>query len=192
VSEGTAEFIGLLTEHQVDMQAFILSSLGDYSDTLDELQRTNIVLWKKASQFRAGAPFLPWALKVAKFEVLAFMRARRRDRQVFCPEVVEVGEVFGPERGATTMHKRAAETQPRILANPICARAINETDFGGNGPEHRCREKPSHHSTTFLLGKYRHRMRRKAPSLLCRRARCLTPFCSTKKSSSRSHSTTEK
>jgi RNA polymerase sigma-70 factor (ECF subfamily) len=88
--DATAEFIARLTDHQVCLQAFILSSLGDYSDTLDVLQRTNIVLWKKASQFRRGAPFLPWALKVAKYEVLAFMRARRRDRHVFCPEVVEL------------------------------------------------------------------------------------------------------
>jgi RNA polymerase sigma-70 factor (ECF subfamily) len=90
VSDSSAEFIGLLTDHQVDLQAFILSSLGNYSDTLDVLQRTNIVLWQKASQFRAGAPFLPWALKIAKFEILAFMRVRRRDRHVFCPEVVEL------------------------------------------------------------------------------------------------------
>ena len=90
MSDSSAEFIGLLTDHQVDLQAFILSSLGDCADTLDVLQRTNIVLWQKASQFRAGAPFLPWALKVAKFEILAFMRARRRDRHVFCPEVVEL------------------------------------------------------------------------------------------------------
>lgn len=90
MSDNSAEFIGLLTDHQVDLQAFILSSLGDYADALDVLQRTNVVLWKKASLFRQGAPFLPWALKIAKFEILAFMRARRRDRHVFCPEVVEL------------------------------------------------------------------------------------------------------
>jgi RNA polymerase sigma-70 factor (ECF subfamily) len=88
--DATAEFIGRLTDHQVDLQAFILSSLGDYADTLDVLQRTNIVLWKKAVEFRSDAPFLPWALKIAKYEILAFMRARRRDRHVFRPEVVEL------------------------------------------------------------------------------------------------------
>ncbi len=80
----------MLTNHQVDLQAFILSSLGDYVDTLDVLQRTNVVLWKKASQFRPEAPFLPWALKIAKYEILAFVRARRRDRHIFRPEVVEL------------------------------------------------------------------------------------------------------
>jgi RNA polymerase sigma-70 factor (ECF subfamily) len=88
--DATAEFIRLLTDHQVDLQAFILSSLGDYSHSLDVLQRTNVVLWKKAVEFRTGAPFLPWALKIAKYEILAHMRARRRDRHVFHPEVVEM------------------------------------------------------------------------------------------------------
>ena len=83
-------FICMLTEHQVDLQAFIMSSLGNYADTQDVLQLTNIALWKKASQFRSDAKFLPWALQVAKFEILAFMRARRRDRHTFTPEVVEL------------------------------------------------------------------------------------------------------
>jgi len=84
------QFICLLTEHQVDLQAFIMSSLGNYSDTLDVLQLTNLALWKKASQFLPDAKFLPWALNVAKFEILAFMRARRRDRHTFSPELVEL------------------------------------------------------------------------------------------------------
>jgi RNA polymerase sigma-70 factor (ECF subfamily) len=87
--EATDRYIGLLTDHQLDLQAFILSSLGDYADTMDVLQRTNVVLWKKAGEFRTGAPFLPWALKIAKYEILAFMRAKRREQLLFRPEVIE-------------------------------------------------------------------------------------------------------
>ncbi|QDU53907.1 sigma-70 family RNA polymerase sigma factor [Aeoliella mucimassa] len=83
-------FIRLLTDHQVDLQAFIMSSLGNHPDTLDVLQATNIALWKKASVFDPTAPFLPWAIGVARFEVLAFMRKKRRDRHTFSPEVVEL------------------------------------------------------------------------------------------------------
>lgn len=89
--ETTDKFIRMLTDHQLDLQAAIFSSLGDYTDTLDVLQRTNVVLWRKASEFRPDAPFLPWALKIAKFELLAFLRARRQDRHVLLsPEVVEL------------------------------------------------------------------------------------------------------
>ena len=118
VSDDSAEFIGLLTDHQVDLQAFILSSLGDYANTLDVLQRTNVVLWQKASQFRKGAPFLPWALKVAKLEILAYMRARRRDRHVFCPEVVELM--------VDTAIERAAQLSPRSDALRQCIKELPE------------------------------------------------------------------
>jgi RNA polymerase sigma-70 factor (ECF subfamily) len=84
------EFVRLLTVHQVDIQAFIMSSLGDYADTADVLQATNMALWKKADQFIAGSSFVPWAFKVAKFEILAFLRTRRRDRHVFSLELVEM------------------------------------------------------------------------------------------------------
>ena len=84
------EFVRLLTIHQVDVQAFIMSSLGDYADTADVLQATNVALWKKADQFISGSSFIPWAFKVAKFEILAFLRTRRRDRHVFSPELVEI------------------------------------------------------------------------------------------------------
>jgi RNA polymerase sigma-70 factor, ECF subfamily len=107
-NDATAEFIRLLTDHQVDLQAFILSSLGDYSNSLDVLQRTNIVLWQKAVEFRRGAPFLPWALKIAKYEILAHMRVRRRDRHVFRPEVVEMMVDVAIERSGGLSLRSAA------------------------------------------------------------------------------------
>lgn len=118
MSDDSADFIRLLTDHQIDLQAFILSSLGDHADTLDVLQRTNMVLWKKASQFHRGAPFLPWALKVAKYEILAFMRSRRRDRHVFCPEVVELM--------VDTAIERSAERSVRSDALRQCIKELPE------------------------------------------------------------------
>jgi RNA polymerase sigma-70 factor (ECF subfamily) len=104
MSEGGGEqvddFIRMLTDHQVDLQAFIMSSLGNYSDTLDVLQLTNIALWKKADKFRPGAAFLPWALKVAKYEILGFLRMRRRDRHTFSPELVELMVDVASDRSA--------------------------------------------------------------------------------------------
>ena len=79
-----------MLEHQAEIEAFIMSSLGDYANTQDVLQRTNMVLWKKAAQFRDGARFIPWAIGIAKYEVLAFMRTRKRDRHVFRSDLVEL------------------------------------------------------------------------------------------------------
>lgn len=89
-SHNTDEFIRMMTEHQIDIEAFIMSSLGDYANTQDVLQKTNVALWKKVDQFRPGAKFMPWALQMAKYEILTFMRSRKRDRLVFRPELVEL------------------------------------------------------------------------------------------------------
>ena len=95
------DFVRLLTVHQVDIHAFIMSSLGDYADTADVLQATNMALWKKADQFIPGSGFVPWSFKVAKFEILAFLRTRRRDRHVFSPELVEMMISVAEERSQT-------------------------------------------------------------------------------------------
>lgn len=84
------EFVHLLTQHQTELRGFILASLGNYANSQDVLQRTNVTLWKKVDEFRPGAPFLPWAFAIARFEILAFLRDHRRDRLTFMPDVAEM------------------------------------------------------------------------------------------------------
>lgn len=118
------EFIQLLTVHQPHLQGFIVASLGNRSDCDDVLQKTNLVLWKKSAEFRAGAPFLPWALAIARFEVLAFCRDRQRDRLVFHDDVAELmsEEAFPemndvPERQKALQKcvERLSDTQKEVL-----------------------------------------------------------------------------
>jgi RNA polymerase sigma-70 factor (ECF subfamily) len=83
----TDRYVQELTSSQGRLRAYILASLGNYADTADVLQRTNLALWRKASEFRSEAPFLPWALSIARFEILAFIRDAKRDRHVFASDV---------------------------------------------------------------------------------------------------------
>ncbi|MCM2370361.1 sigma-70 family RNA polymerase sigma factor [Rhodopirellula sp. ICT_H3.1] len=78
--------------HQSQLKGFVYSALGNRDDAQDVLQKTNLTLWKKASQYQDDAPFLPWALGVARFEVLGFLRDRNRerDRVVFHTDVVDM------------------------------------------------------------------------------------------------------
>ena len=83
-------FIAQLTNHQAALHGYALASLGDVHDAKDVLQRTNMVLWKKASNWDPSTRFLPWTFAVARFEVLAHIRDRSRDRHVFDPDVVDL------------------------------------------------------------------------------------------------------
>ncbi len=89
-NEDLDAYVQELTACQGRLRGFILASLGNYADTADVLQRTNLVLWKKAKEFRSGADFLPWALTIARYEVLSFVRDSQRDRHVYSADVASM------------------------------------------------------------------------------------------------------
>lgn len=77
------EFIQQLTAAQGSLRAYILASLGNKSGTADVLQRTNLKLWKNASNYQSGTKFIQWALTLAKYEILSYCRDKSRDRHVY-------------------------------------------------------------------------------------------------------------
>ncbi len=74
----SSEFVSLLTEHQADLWAYIISQLPGSPDVGDILQKTNLVLWTKQKQFKAGTNFRAWAFTIARFEVLAHLKKNKR------------------------------------------------------------------------------------------------------------------
>ena len=90
MSDSTEEFVQNIAENQNRMFAYIYSMLGDHTRTADVLQETNLVLWRKRDEFLEGSPFLPWAFGVARFQVMADIRDRGRDRCLLDQELVEL------------------------------------------------------------------------------------------------------
>jgi RNA polymerase sigma-70 factor, ECF subfamily len=89
-SQLSATYIKGLTAYQPHLQGYIFASLGNHLDAEDVLQRTNLTLLKKESDFPEGGEFLPWAIAIAKYEILSYIRDSRRDRSVFSPSIVEM------------------------------------------------------------------------------------------------------
>ncbi len=83
-------FIRQLTEHQTRIYAYIFSLLGNHDRAADVLQETNIVLLRKYAEVQPGERFLFWAFSVSKFQVLAHLRDRKRDRLLLDPELIEL------------------------------------------------------------------------------------------------------
>ena len=88
-SDKTEHFVQQLATHQNRLYGYVFSLLGDHSRTADVLQETNIVLWRKIDEFQADKAFLPWAFTIARFQVLAHLRDRKRDRLLLDAELVE-------------------------------------------------------------------------------------------------------
>jgi RNA polymerase sigma-70 factor, ECF subfamily len=84
-------YVQLLTEHQCNLRAFIVSLMPGSPDVKDVLQETNAVLWQKRHRFKPGTNFLAWALTIARIEVRRqHDRNRRLGRLVFSNDVLDV------------------------------------------------------------------------------------------------------
>lgn len=82
--------IALITKHQAALHGYILGLLPNRSMANDVLQETNLVLWRKGAEYDPARPFMPWACRIAWFQVKAANRDHARDRHVFQPELIDL------------------------------------------------------------------------------------------------------
>jgi len=87
--EGNREFLSRLLPNQKSIRNFIYSLHPHAEDLDDIMQDTVMSLWEKFDTFELDREFLPWANRLAYFEVLRFRKKRSRDRLVFSDEMVE-------------------------------------------------------------------------------------------------------
>lgn len=76
------QFVTQLTAAQGALYAYVCTLLGGSRDAADVLQETNLVLWRKAAEFKPELSFTAWAYKIAFFQVLAYRKRRATDRHV--------------------------------------------------------------------------------------------------------------
>lgn len=82
--------VGLIARHQPEIHRYILSLLPDRMLADDVVQETNLVLWRKASEYDPEQPFLAWAFGIAWFQVKAARRDSARDLHIFDDDLVEI------------------------------------------------------------------------------------------------------
>ena len=115
-------FIRALTESQTALRGYCQASLGNADEAKEALQRTSIVLWRKCGDWNPATDFLPWAITVAKFEVLGVVRDRNRlqARFVFDPDVVDL---------MTDEASQSANSEsPRAEALELCLGKLSDSN----------------------------------------------------------------
>lgn len=123
-------FLRLYVEHEEALRCFVRSLVPTLEDAREVMQQTAAVLWRK---FDDSADFRPWAFGVAKFEALAFLRDRARDRHVFGDEVLALLEA------EAMVAARSSQQEERALEEclqklPAAQRELVETAYGPNDP----------------------------------------------------------
>lgn len=107
------DFASLITASQQRMYGYIYSLLGSSAASWDVLQETNLVLWRKQGDFLPGTSFEAWAFSVARFQVLAHLRDRKREP--ICVMTPELMEAFGEE-----VEVEASALPDRLIALRRC------------------------------------------------------------------------
>ena len=79
----------LWTKAQPFVAAYVGSLVPDFHLAEDVLQQVAVILVRKFDQYDPAQPFLPWALGIARREVLKQQRQRARDRHVFSDAFAE-------------------------------------------------------------------------------------------------------
>jgi RNA polymerase sigma-70 factor (ECF subfamily) len=77
------QFLKLFTRDQLRILAWVRALVPEHAAAADVFQETSLELWRSFPSFRPDADFLPWALGVARHQVLKHWRKAKRDRLVF-------------------------------------------------------------------------------------------------------------
>lgn len=83
------DFARLLVQHDRALFRYILTFVARHGDAEEILQRVATVLWRKFPEYDATREFLPWAFRVAYFEILKFRTEAGRNRLIFREDVLE-------------------------------------------------------------------------------------------------------
>src|ERR1700761_222206 len=106
-------FLRLFAEHEPAVRIFVRSLTPNRMDASEVMQEVAVVLWKKFGEFEETRDFRKWAFGVARFEALAFLRDRARDRHVFDEELVN--RLADDAAGAGQRHEAQREALESCL-----------------------------------------------------------------------------
>lgn len=87
--EQQIRFTKLWTDAQPTVSQYVASLVRDQWAVRDIVQNTSLALLRNFAQYDPDRPFLPWALGVAKFEVLSFRRDHARNRLICDSEFLD-------------------------------------------------------------------------------------------------------
>jgi RNA polymerase sigma-70 factor (ECF subfamily) len=83
------DFVGFWTRAQPEVRRYIGILVPRSADADDILQQTAVRLLEKFHEYEPARPFVPWAIRFAYHEVLAWRQRQARDRLMFSDKLLE-------------------------------------------------------------------------------------------------------
>jgi RNA polymerase sigma-70 factor, ECF subfamily len=88
-SDRAAQFMRLFLENQRRIYGLILALVPNGPDADDIHQETSAVLWQKFGEFAEGTNFSAWALRIARYQVMAYYTTKRRTKARLSDETLD-------------------------------------------------------------------------------------------------------
>ena len=86
----SVEFSQQLTQIQRKLYSYVLSLVPNRAEAEDILQESNVVLCRKAKEYDKDRNFQAWAFRIARYQVMAYLKNRKRSKLVFSEGIVEL------------------------------------------------------------------------------------------------------
>ncbi len=83
-----ADFAKLLVQYQPKLRTYVRAVIFQEADVDEIVQETASKAFARFDQYDPSRPFDAWLITIARFEVMTFLKSRRRDRLVFSTETV--------------------------------------------------------------------------------------------------------
>jgi RNA polymerase sigma-70 factor (ECF subfamily) len=106
-------FLKLYTANELAIRAYVRTLVPSRDDVEEVMQEVAVVLWKKFADYPTGEDFRKWAFAVSRYEALAWLRDRARDRLVFNQDVLDL--IAKEAEVRSDYHQRQREALDRCL-----------------------------------------------------------------------------
>lgn len=83
-------FVTLLSLNHSKVYNYILMLVPNHNEADDIMQEASVAMYEKFGTFKEGTDFLSWAIVVAKYQVLNYLKKRKREKIIFNCELVDV------------------------------------------------------------------------------------------------------
>jgi RNA polymerase sigma-70 factor (ECF subfamily) len=83
------QFLRLFTANEPAIRAYVRRLVPTRHDAADVMQGISLVLWKKFGELNEPDNFRKWSFGVARYETLAWLRDKTRDRLVLADDVLQ-------------------------------------------------------------------------------------------------------
>ena len=90
--ERSQYFMQLFLKSQRRIYGYVMSKIPSPVDADDIVQETASLLWTKFDDYTPGTDFAAWAISVARFKVLRYLRDNKNYRTKFSEKTMEVIE----------------------------------------------------------------------------------------------------